>query len=218
MKTLASVIFIERPVEDLDWVVFVLVFTLLVIVVGRLLFANNFQALGNLERFVEVNDNQGIFSLSFQIVFAVLGGALLVPYLISDYDFVFYTPTLKMLGMAGIILLFFLFRYLFQFLGIFAFKIPLDQNLSFRSSSYYRVYSVIVLWIAVLLYYFSDWQKLSILLIAAVILLIIRGLQIVYKYRNQQDQQTKIWYYNILYLCALEILPLLVLFKFLNLW
>ena len=218
MKTLASALFVERPGENLDWVVVVLFFSMVWIAIGRLLFSNNFQALGNMEKFLEVNDNQGIFSLFFQITFAVLVGTLLVPYLISDYDFIFYTPILKMIAMASIVLVFFLFRYLFGFLGLFAFKIPSDQNLNFRSASYYRVYSVIVLWITVLLYYFSGLPKPLILIVSASILLFIRVLQIVFKYRNQQEQQSKIWYYNILYLCALEILPLLVLFKFLTEW
>ncbi len=218
MKNLASAIFVERPGENLDWVIYALFFSMLLVAAGRMLFSNNFQALGNLERFVEVNDNQGIFSLSFQIVFSVLAAALLVPYLVPDYDFVFYTPALKMLAMAVIILLFFVLKHLFNSLGIFAFKIPFDQNLNFRSTSYYRVYSVIILWITVLLYYFSGWPKSAILIICVFILLIIRLLQIGYKFQNQQEEQTKIWYYNILYLCALEILPLLVLFKFLTVW
>jgi len=218
MKTLASAIFMERPGGNLDWVIYVLFFSMLMVAVSRLLFSNNFLALNNVEKFVEINDNQGIFSVFFQIVFAVLTGALLVPYLISDYDFIFYTPVLKMLALAVIVLLFFIFRHLFGSLGVFAFKIPFDQNLNFRSSSYYRVYSVIVLWIAVFLYYFSGWPKLVILLASLIILLIIRILQIVHKYQNQPEQQTKIWYYNILYLCTLEILPLLVLFKFLTVW
>lgn len=218
MKTLASAIFIERSAENLDWVIYILVFSLLMVAVGRLLFSNNFQALGSVEKFVEINDNQGVFSLSFQIVFAVLAGTLLVPYLISDYDFVFYKPVLKMMAIAVIVLLFFLFRYLFGALGVFAFKIPFDQNLNFRSSGYYRVYSVAALWLAVLLYYFSGWPRPVILFATLIILLLIRILQITHKYKNRQEQQTKIWYYNILYLCALEILPLLVLFKFLTVW
>jgi len=216
MKTLISAIFVQRPAENLDWVIYILFFSVLLMALNRILFSNNFKALASIERFVEVNDNQGIFSLSLQLVFAALLGALLVPYIIPDYDFIFYTPVLKVLAVAVIVLLFFVLRSLFGSLGLFAFKIPSDQHLNFRSSSYYRAYSVMVLWIAVTLYYFSGLNRLAIFIVSIIILLIIRMLHIIYKYRNQPEQQTKIWYYNILYLCALEILPLLVLFKFLT--
>jgi len=216
MKTLISAIFVQRPAENLDWVICILFFSMLLMALNRVLFSNNFKALANIERFVEVNDNQGIFSLSLQLIFAALLGTLIAPYMIRDYDFIFYTPVLKVLAVAVIVLLFFALRSLFGWLGLFAFKIPSDQNLNFRSSSYYRAYSVAVLWMAVTLYYFSGLNRLTVFVVSIIILLIIRLLHIIYRYRNQPEQQTKIWYYNILYLCALEILPLLVLFKFLT--
>lgn len=57
MKTLAASIFVERPTESLDWVIYILVGSLLVIAISRILFANNVESLKKIERFQEVNDN-----------------------------------------------------------------------------------------------------------------------------------------------------------------
>ena len=59
---------------------------------------------------------------------------------------------------------------------------------------------------------------MTILMVLLLLLITIRAYNYVFIFKNQPDKQSKILYYNILYLCALEILPLLVLFKFLNLW
>ncbi|MFV0505027.1 MAG: DUF4271 domain-containing protein [Lachnospirales bacterium] len=93
-----------------------------------------------------------------------------------------------------------------------------DRNFNLKTTNYFRVFSVVALWIAVLLFYFTEIRKPIILIVLVVILVIIRALTYRYLFINQPEKQSKIWYYNILYLCALEILPLLVVFKFLNMW
>lgn len=218
MTVLTSMIFAERSFENLNWVIIMLMATLLVLVVSRVLFSNNFYAIGSLEKFVEVNDNQQIFSLINQLLFAVLLGSLCVPYLIEDYDYIFYTPTFKAIIIAVILLLFFWAKSFFAMLGAYAFKLSYNNAVNFRVSSYYRFYSVAVLWVAVLLFYFSEIPRLPVFLICLILLVILRVLNFTYRIKNQQEQISKNWYYNILYLCALEILPLLVLYKFLTVW
>lgn len=218
MIVLTSMIFAERPFENLNWVIIVLVITMLILVISKAVFSNNFYAIGSLERFVEVNDNQQIFSLINQFLFAVLLGTLCVPYLIEDYDYIFYLPIVKAVSLAVILLLFFWAKSLFAALGAYAFKLSYNNTVNFRVASYYRFYSVAVLWLAVLLFYFSDVSRLIIFLICLIILVLLRVLNFTYRIKNQQEQISKNWYYNILYLCALEILPLLVLYKFLTVW
>lgn len=218
MIVLTTTIFTERPVENLNWVIGVLVLTMLVLVISKLLFTNHFYAIGNLEQFVDVNDNQQIFSLINQFLFAILLGSLCVPYLTQDYDYIFYLPITKALMVGLTLILFFWLKFFFASLGAYAFKVTHNNTFNFRVSSYYRFYSVAVLWLSVLIFYFSNLPKLSIFLICIGILIIIRAWQFVYRTKNQQEQISKNWYYNILYLCALEILPLLVLYKFLTIW
>ncbi len=208
----------ERPVENLDWVIGVLVGTMLVLVVGKALFSINFYALGNLERFLEINDNQQIFALLNQVLFAVLLGALTVPYLTRDYDYVFYSPLSKTMAVAAIMLLFFWGKSLVSGLSAFAFKIAYNNSLNQKVSTYYRFYSVAVLWVSVLLFYFTGLPRFWVFLVCIVVLLLLRAIQFVYRMKNQQEELRQNWYYNILYLCALEILPLLVLYKFLTIW
>ncbi len=218
MKILASSFFLERPVDNLDWVIYILVLTLAFVVIGRILFSNNYEALTNIERFQDVNDNQALFGLIFQISFAVLCGVILINYVIPDYDYIFHTPILKVLAIAILILFFFAARFILGSVAAYAFGITHDRNFTMKTTNYFRVFSVGVLWVAVLLFYFSGIMKPVILVIGVILLIIIRFLSYRYLIKNQQDKQTKIWYYNILYLCALEILPLLVLLKFLKMW
>lgn len=218
MKILASAFFLERPIENLDWVIGILVLTLVFIAIGRVLFSNNYEALTNIDRFQEINDNQALFGLVFQISFAVLSGAILIDYVGADYDFVLNTPTIKLVTIAFFILLFFGIRFVLGSTAAYAFGITQDRNFNMKATNYFRVFSVGILWVAVLLLYFSEILKPIILVATIVGLAIIRFLTYRYLFNNQPDKQTKIWYYNILYLCALEILPLLVLLKFLNMW
>lgn len=218
MKILASAFFLERPIENLDWVIGILVLTLVFIAIGRVLFSNNYEALTNIDRFQEINDNQALFGLVFQISFAVLSGAILIDYVGADYDFVLNTPTIKLVTIAFFILLFFGIRFVLGSTAAYAFGITQDRNFNMKATNYFRVFSVGLLWVAVLLLYFSEILKPIILVATIVGLAIIRFLTYRYLFNNQPDKQTKIWYYNILYLCALEILPLLVLLKYLNVW
>ncbi len=218
MKIPASSFFLERATDNLDWVIYILVLTLAFIVIGRILFSNNYEALTNIERFQDVNDNQALFGFIFQISFAVLCGVILINYVIPDYDYIFHTPTLKVIAISFLILLFFVVRFILGSVAAYAFGITQDRNFTMKTTNYFRVFSVGVLWVAVLLFYFSEILKPVILALGVVLLVIIRFLSYRYLIKNQQDKQTKIWYYNILYLCALEILPLLVLLKFLKMW
>lgn len=208
----------ERPVENLDWVIGVLMGSMLVLAISKTLFTNNFHALGNLEQFLEVNDNQQIFALLNQFLFAALLGALCVPYLTQDYDYIFDRPIYKVLAISVIMVLFFWGKSLFSAVSAFAFKISYNNPLNLKISSYYRFYSVAILWVSVLLFYFAGLPRFPIFVACIVILIILRALQFVYRMKNQEAELRQNWYYNILYLCALEILPLLVLYKFLTIW
>lgn len=218
MKTLATISFLERPIENLDWVLYILIFSMTFIVIGRVLFNNNFESLNKIERFQEVNDNQSLFGLMFQLLYAILFSTILTGYLTMDYDYIFHLPIYKALAFGGIILIFFFVRSIMGKVASYAFGIAYDKNFNLKIFNYYRAYSVGILWLVVLLFYFSDIKKLILLAILAALLLIIRVMTYKMIFNNQQDKQTKIWYYNILYLCALEALPLLVLLKFLNIW
>ena len=218
MIVLTSNLFIERNVESLNWVIGVLVFVLLLSVISRVLFTSNYFALKNVEIFTEVNDNQLLFSITNQIMFALLIGTLAAPYLTQDFDFVFLHPISKAIMVGVLMILFFWVKYFFTVLGNFAFKSNQDLTTLIRVSSFYRSYSVVVMWIAVVLFYFTSIPKIPILVLCLLSLILLRAFQLRYRFKLQPDQNSRDWYYNILYLCALEILPLLVLGKFLTIW
>lgn len=218
MKILATNLFVERSVADLDWVLYILVTSMALVAIGRVLFNNNFESLNKFEKFQEVNDNQRLFGLLFQFVFALLISALALNYFTEEYDSLLNTPLLKVVFLSSCILLFFGIRSILGKVASFAFGISHDRSFNAKAFNYFRVHSVALLWVGVLLFYFSSLHQL---ILAATLLFFLLLIRIVAYYtvmNHQEVKQSKIWYYNILYLCALEILPLLVLFKFLNIW
>lgn len=215
MKTVLTAFFQLRPYEDLDWVLYILVISMVLIVLGRLLFSNNFESLRSLDRFMTVNDNQNLFGLLFQTVYVFLIALLVYQFLPVDYDFVFYSPVFKIVVAAALILLFFSVRTLLSATGTYAFGISPDADLKLRIFSYYRVFGVAILWTGVLLFYFTAINPYILLVIIGFMLLSVRVISYSVYFKNRPNKETKFWYYYILYLCTLEILPLLVLLKFL---
>lgn len=215
---ISTVFYVERPIESTDWVIYLLLITLALIGIGRLLFSGNFESINNLERFLEINDNQRVLSFLLQITLALLLGGILVNYIRLDYDYLLHTPLLKVAMISVVLLLFFGLRSFLGYLARYAFGISMDYNQVLKVSNYYRIYAVGLLWVGVLLYYYSTISPLIILIILGIILLVFRGIQYVYNLKKQPESQRSVLYYNILYLCTLEILPVLVLFKFLTMW
>lgn len=218
MKTLATDIFLERALINLDWVLYILVFSMILVAIGRLLLSNNFESLRKFEQFQEVNDNQRLFGLLFQLLFSILISSILLNYFTQDYDFLLHTPLLKVAFLSSCILLFFGLRSILGKTASFAFGIHHDRSYNDKTFNYFRIYSVSALWVSVLLFYFSGIDQWILATILALVLILIRVIAYAVVLKNQQAKQSKIWYYNILYLCALEILPLLVLCKFVNIW
>lgn len=218
MKIVASVIFLDRPVESLEWVLYILILSMALIVVGRILFNNIFEELFRFEKFQEINDNQGLFGIMLQVVFALLISSLSLGYLLSDYDYIFHTPIIKVLAVTVVLLLFFSLRTLLGRVGAFALGVAYDASYNLKTFNIFRAYAVGVLWMGTLLFYFSNMHKPTLLIILAGLLLFIRVQTYIYLYKTQTDKQTRFWYYIILYLCTLEILPIMVVFKFLNIW
>lgn len=215
---ISTVFYVERPIENIDWVIYLLLITLALIGIGRLLFSGNFESINNLERFLEINDNQRVLSFLLQITLALLLGGILINYIRLDYDYLLHTPLLKVATISVVLLLFFGLRSFLGYLARYAFGISMDYNQVLKVSNYYRIYAVGILWVGVLLYYYSTISPLIILIILGIILLVFRGIQYVYNLKKQPESQRNVLYYNILYLCTLEILPVLVLFKFLTMW
>ncbi len=218
MRNLLSTIFVDHFNPGLDWVIAVLVLSLALIVLGRIIFSNNFDSLSSIERFQQVNDNQKLFGILFQIVYAFLLAAVIVNFLTDEYSYILNTPVLKMTAAAVLILVFFAVRKILSATGAYAFGLVQDNDYILKVFNYYRVFSVSALWIIAFLLYFSKINKPVLLVILGVILLIIRSMSFVLIFKNQPSEKTRFWYYNILYLCTLEILPLLVFFKFVNAW
>lgn len=217
MKLILTTYFQIRPDLVPEWVIYILVLSMAFIVLSRILFSNNFDSLRSLDKFQAVNDNQNLFGLSFQITYAVLLSTLIYNYLSGEYDFIFYTPVLKILAAAVLILLFFGLRKMLAGIGAYAFGIKPDYDFRQKVFNYYRVLAVMVLWTGVFLFYFSKLNQVVLLIALGLILILIRAFSFLPIFKNKQDSENKILLYNILYLCTLEILPVLVVLKYISL-
>lgn len=213
MIILADSFFVERETQDLDWVLGVLLSVLFIVSIQRFLFTSNYFALRKLSRFLEINDNQFLFAIINQFLFALLISTLIAPYLTHEFDFIFHTTLVKVVIVSFFLVILFWIKYLFNILGNFAFKLNQDTALMVKTSSFYRSYAIGALWIAVVLFYFTSIPHLLVLILSAISLILLRGLQLRFNIKLQSEESSGSWYYNILYLCALEILPILVLGK-----
>ena len=84
---------------------------------------------------------------------------------------------------------------------------------TFVAQKFYMVYSVVILIMSFILYYSPiDRQKFFIIGILMVIFAFILKISI-YLFHNQQILPGQ-WYYKFLYICTLQILPALVMWKF----
>lgn len=84
---------------------------------------------------------------------------------------------------------------------------------TFVAQKFYMVYSVVILIMSAILYYLPiDKQKLFIVGVLMVIFAFILKIAI-YLFHNQRILPRE-WYYKFLYICTLQILPALVMWKF----
>lgn len=218
MKNLGASFFVERAVNGHDWVIYVLIFTLLTLVISKILFPNNFSRLRSPDDFQEVNENQMLINIIFTLNFSVLLSTLVCTYVTPAYEFIFYTPLLVVLALTAVLLLFFFARRLLAGGAAYAFGVSYDNNYNLKNFNYFRIFSVIILWLGVVAFYFTDLNKTAVLAVLVALLVLVRAAAFRKQFEEQSEKKMNIWYYNILYICTLEILPLLVIFKFLNIW
>src|SRR5690625_4137438 len=174
MINLTSIIFLESPVEDYVWVIYILVFIMMIVAIGRVMFNNKIESLRRFDLFLDVYYNQALFEMLFQVVFAILVSSIIVTYFSGKYDYLLHTPYLKVGVLSILILSFFGVRTLLNRVASFAFGITYDRSYNTKTFNYFRVYLVVALWIAILLFYFTPINRIILLGILLIFMIIIR--------------------------------------------
>lgn len=211
-----ELISIARNTETNDYILIILLICLLIVCASKYLFAKNFKTLMNKTEYLSfTDDNTTLFSLIINIMMIVLVSTLLVSHfdvMILDYKL----TTLLRIGLCFILISVVMLIKLLIEMAFFRVFYQ-DNSISFfmKSSSYVNARNILILIVSCFLYFYSDLDSNIIMISWFILLCVNRIWEIYFRYSNQISTNKSIWYYNILYLCTLEILPIMVLAKFL---
>ena len=214
---------ISKTVESLDWMTMVLFFSMMVLALGKYLFQNkflNFMILPFNNKYVVLYNKKGrllnwfhilltIFQLINLSLFLFLIQKTFYPIGTEDYLYSFFI-------IFGAVLLFQLLKLLLQLgKGIVFNTQGMIIDLLFNKTSYLN-HSSLVMFVAniALVYIYKDSQ---IAIYAALILIIsINAIGIFKLMKNHQKVIISHFFYFILYLCTLEIAPLVIVGSYLK--
>ncbi|MCL6267555.1 DUF4271 domain-containing protein [Flagellimonas myxillae] len=214
---------IYKTVESLDWMTLVLFFSLLILTLGKYLFQSrflNFMILPFNNKYVVLYNKKGrllnwfhilltVFQLINLSLFLFLVQKTFFPVSSEDYLYYFFLIT-------GWLLLFELVKMMLQLGKGFVFNTQgLVSDLLFNKTSYLN-HSSLVMFVAnmVLVYIAKDSQ---IVIYAALVLIV--SINIIGFFRLMKNHQKVIishFFYFILYLCTLEIAPLVIVGSYLK--
>ncbi|SNY94619.1 DUF4271 domain-containing protein [Flagellimonas pacifica] len=214
---------IYKAVESLDWITIVLFFSMVVLALGKYLFQSrfwNFMILPFNNRYVVLYNKKGQLLNWFHIlltIFQLVNLSLFVFLLQKDlFNLSSQSPVQYFFTIMGVLVLFQIIKVLLQFTKGFVFNtMELVSELSFSKITYLN-YSSLIMFISniVLVYIFKDSK---IVLYTALILIVSINLIGVAKLlKNHQKAIISYFLYFILYLCALEIAPLVIVGSYLK--
>lgn len=211
-----ELISIARNTENNDIVLGIFIVCLLTVCVIKYLFAKNFKTLKNKTEYLSfTDDNTTVFSFIINILMIVLVSVLLVSHF--DVQIANYTLSLplRFLGCFVVISVIMLVKLLIEMAYFHVFYHESSISFFMKSSSYVNARNVIILLFCGFLYFYSELDSDIIMISWFILLCMNRIWEIYFRYSNQITNNKSIWYYNILYLCTLEILPIMVLAKLL---
>lgn len=160
--------------------------------------------------------NWSIVSVVFSLLLSVLISQYIpiVPQLLSNYQLLGWEIN-KFGYTLGAIAIFYLLRSLFSFV----FYMSINENkrwnlLLFVSTKFYFVYSI-VLMVACVVHYYFDIDSQIALRYYWVFFVFAFVFKILFYLFNKNEILPQNWYYKILYICTLQIIPFVVLWKML---
>lgn len=176
---------------------------------SRWIFQKNYGSLNSLESFVDNQENFLPFAFFVNLILGILFGLLLFPFVEIPLNFGAWTLLSHITIVVMGVVLYFVFRFLINSFLIYLLGMDEHYKKIFKVKVFFRVFAIFALLICTFLLYYSDFQEKIIFLIALGILLITLVLE--YFYQLRKTGATSIYgsYYFILYLCVLEILPIL---------
>ncbi|MCW1954101.1 MAG: DUF4271 domain-containing protein [Flavobacteriia bacterium] len=211
---------ILRPTLIPDWIAAILLVSLILMVVSKERFGYRFSVfmslISNTKYILVFNKKQG-FIHPFQLIwhgFAILNCSLFLYLNKKQIAVIFQNSDLLSLSFTNIILgitAFVLLKQLAQLIhGSFFNSLKMMQEFLFKKSSYFN-YASLIFFVSniISLFLLADSMLLFIISLACVLSITLIGWLVIL--RNRQKYITDQFFYFILYLCALEIAPFLVI-------
>ena len=212
-----------RLIEQTDWITLIIFLSILLIVIAKQLFQSrflNFIILPFNNKYIALYSKKDKMLHGFHILFSgfqLLNTAL---YIYLAYDVLFgYTVSSGVLIYAlilGILILFILIKMLLQMANAFVFSnVKTITDFIYKKHTYLN-YSGMVMLLAniVLTYVLKDSKPVVFLSLFLILLINFIGFITTLKYH--QKLISSYFFYFILYLCALEIAPLIFIAKYLK--
>jgi len=210
-------------VDSTDWITLVLIFSLVIFTLGKYLFGSrftNFIALPFNNKYLSLYGKKGkllnwfhilltIFQLTNLALFIYLSKNILLHEETTQKSALFWWIFIFLASFESIKILLQLFKgYIFNTYG-------LVTELIYNKLTYFNHASIILFLANVLLVYVLNDSK-SIIFLSFFLFLVINGIGLVGLLKNNQKLILSHGFYFILYLCALEIAPLVILGSYLK--
>jgi len=219
MKT-TDLISIQKNAMSNDTVIIIIVACLLLVCAVKYLFATNYKLLGNKNEYVSfTDDNTTLFSFIVDGIMVLLMSLLLVSYFKIDFGYFpgFQFQYLANLGITfALISVVMLIRLFIEITFYRVFYESSSVGFYMKSSSFVNAKNIVLLLIICFLFFYTTINKDYLIIGGFLLLFLNRVIEIYHIYSKQISNNKSIWYYNILYLCTLEILPFMVLMKLLT--
>ncbi|NDV15168.1 DUF4271 domain-containing protein [Muricauda sp. TY007] len=214
---------IEKTITSLDWMTITLFVGLVVLALGKFLFHKkflNFIILPFNDKYILLHNKKGQFSHWFHLLltlFQLINLSLFILLVLKAFDLIPYEKTvLVYLIILGFLALFELVKFSLQmFVGLVFNNLNLVGSLIFSKISYLNYSSIIIAIANILLIYITTNSKTTIY-VALTLIILINGIGMAKLLKNHQKALFPYFMYFILYLCTLEIAPLVLIGSYLK--
>ncbi len=203
-----------------DWVIFLLLGCLFLFVFMLRSLKRDSSILEFLQQQYEDSANNFLSGIITMVVFCLLMTALIapnipvVPSAVTDYHLLGYEIN-KFGFTLGAVMIIFSTRTVLSYLFFASTGAPKRWDLfSFVASKYYFCFSIAVMVLCIGQYYFNV-DRFSFLNVSFYTLLILFLFKLIYYFLQKEPVLPQKWYYKFLYICTLQIVPVLVLWKIL---
>ncbi len=202
----------------MDWMTLTLFVGLVVLALGKYLFHKkflNFIILPFNDKYILLHNKKRQFSHWFHLLltlFQIINLSLFIFLVLQTFDlFPFEKTITNYIIILGFLALFELVKFLLQMFTGFVFNnLSLMGSLIFSKISYLNYSSIVIAVANILLIYITTNSK-TIIYVALSLIFLINGIGITKVLKNHQKALFPYFVYFILYLCTLEIAPLVLI-------